>query len=170
MITEWVSKKKQLSVRRQKYQHPTLIVWPRFVGYISSISCFIAAVPRNKSNCVPGGSNPAKTNRDTPSIHDKFRVKNPHLVYSKHISLLSEGRIARCPYLNYDNVPVPYIFQWLQITWPCCQSQYLMKISTWNKGKHLSNIMKGDVKFWTFKDRACKSYMLVLGMSCRYAW
>lgn len=35
-------------------------MWPRVVGYISSTSCFIAAVPRNKSNCVPGGSKPDK--------------------------------------------------------------------------------------------------------------
>lgn len=28
------------------------------VGYISSTSCFIAAVPLNRSNCVPGGSKP----------------------------------------------------------------------------------------------------------------
>lgn len=38
----------------------TLIVCPRVVGYISSTSCFIAAVPRNRSNCVPGGSKPEK--------------------------------------------------------------------------------------------------------------
>jgi hypothetical protein len=28
------------------------------VGYMSSISCFMTAVPRNRSNWVPGGSNP----------------------------------------------------------------------------------------------------------------
>lgn len=39
----------------------TLIVCPRLVGYISSTSCFMAAVPRNKSNCVPGGSKPDRT-------------------------------------------------------------------------------------------------------------
>lgn len=38
----------------------TLMVCPRVVGYVSSTSCFIAAVPRNRSNCVPGGSKPER--------------------------------------------------------------------------------------------------------------
>ena len=37
-----------------------LIVCDRVVGCMSSMSCFMAAVPLNKSNCVPGGSNPEK--------------------------------------------------------------------------------------------------------------
>lgn len=44
----------------------TLMVCPRVVGYISSTSCFIAAVPLNKSNWVPGGSNPK---RGTQTCH-----------------------------------------------------------------------------------------------------
>lgn len=36
----------------------TFIVCPRVVGCISSSSCFIAAVPLKRSNCVPGGNNP----------------------------------------------------------------------------------------------------------------
>lgn len=49
-------------------KHFTLIVCPRVVGLISSTSCFIAAVPRNKSNCVPGGSNPKKHTRNQTYI------------------------------------------------------------------------------------------------------
>ena len=36
----------------------TFIWWDKVVGYVSSSSCFIAAVPLNKSNCVPGGNSP----------------------------------------------------------------------------------------------------------------
>lgn len=52
---------------------PTLIVCWRVVGYKSSTSCFIAAVPLNKSNCVPGGSNPEeKTKVNTKKTYAKW--------------------------------------------------------------------------------------------------
>lgn len=43
---------------KETASEPTFMVCERVVGYISSTSCFIAAVPRNRSNWVPGGSNP----------------------------------------------------------------------------------------------------------------
>lgn len=62
------------------------MVWERVVGYMSSTSCFIAAVPRNKSNCVPGGSNPRRPDIITS---EKFTRKHDDYIYVTIILIFS---------------------------------------------------------------------------------
>lgn len=57
----------------------TFIVCPTVVGYISSTSCFIAAVPLNRSNCVPGGSKPEKSKNGVTGHKIRLFV---HLFYT----------------------------------------------------------------------------------------
>lgn len=71
----------------------TLMVWERVVGYMSSTSCFIAAVPRNKSNCVPGGSNPRRPNIITSAIHR--RKHNDHIYVPIILSFSTLSGIRR---------------------------------------------------------------------------
>lgn len=54
-----------LDIFYEKNLNKITFIWcAKVVGYVSSSSCFIAAVPRNKSNCVPGGNNPGKQKRN----------------------------------------------------------------------------------------------------------
>lgn len=58
------------------------MVCPSVVGYISSTSCFIAAVPRNKSNCVPGGSNPEGAKENLSGEKEKEN-NNSNMMFQK---------------------------------------------------------------------------------------
>ena len=64
-------------VQTSKY---TFIGCARVVGYMSSSSCFIAAVPRNKSNWVPCGNNPEKYKRKTYASAMGVKLPNANKV------------------------------------------------------------------------------------------
>lgn len=95
---------KKLNITRTKKDilHLTLMVCPRVVGYISSTSCFIAAVPRNKSNCVPGGSNPERTKEKS------VRWKRKQQQWKKNVSK---------DIINTIRVPKHQLNNWFSKAW-----------------------------------------------------
>ena len=68
----------EVTVYHYRHIHKILafMVCARVDGYVSSTSCFIAAVPRNKSNCVPGGSNPerGKTKGKLQTLYQDIKI------------------------------------------------------------------------------------------------